>query len=119
MKQPQTITLAIGAFIVGLGVLLLAGVAGLVENATVYIWALPFIFILSGFALLQGTPKIQNSISYGLIATGLIVLLVRFGWINGALVNALLAGALIATGSMLIVHRLDNRSKTVRDDKKI
>jgi hypothetical protein len=104
MKQSRTISLITGSLIIVLGFVLLAGVAGLLENITVYMWVLPLLFILSGFISLWGAPKAKTTVGYGLIATGLIALLVRLGWIDAALVNALLAGALIATGSIMITR---------------
>ena len=111
MKKSRTVSLISGGLVVALGIALLMGVAGLVENTLIYMWALPLLFILGGCVGVWGTPKAKASVSYGLIATGLITLFVRLGWINGVIVNALLAGALIATGSIMLA-RISEKTDT-------
>jgi len=111
MKKSRTVSLVTGGLIIALGLALLMGVAGLFENTTIYVWILPLLFILGGCVGIWGTPKAKASVSYGLIATGLITIFVRLGWVNGAIVNALLAGALIATGSITLA-RISEKTDT-------
>lgn len=99
-----------GGTYLAFGLLLLGTLIDLFESSAVYGWVIPMVLIFSGITTLQTESKHKTNVSYGLIAIGVITILVRLNILRGDLVNGLLGAVLIFAGATIIARGAQNRT---------
>lgn len=98
MKQSKIVAGATGAIFIVLGLLLIGTLLDIFASADIYALVLPIVLIMSGITTLQDSSRRKAGVSYGLVAIGIVMLLVRFDIIRGDVVNGLLGAVLLVAG---------------------
>ncbi len=115
MNRHSITTYSVGGAYLALGLLLLGTLIGIFESSTVYSWVIPIVLIFSGITTLQAESKYKTTVSYGLIAIGVITIFVRLNVIRGDVVNGLLGAVLLIAGAAIIARGTSQQDQSAKD----
>lgn len=105
MKRSRILQAGIGTLFALAGVGLLASLVGWLDDSKVYQLAIPVVLIVSGVNLLSDKQEERRRIiSFGLIAIGIVMLLVRFNIIQGEVVNGILGAIFFGLGVFILTR---------------
>ena len=113
MNKKEIMSSLGGLVYAGLGIVLLATVANVLDRASVYGFIIPAILLVSGLLLL--TNPQQRTITIvggGMTSVGAIALLVRYTTLSSALVHTVLGVILVAVGVAMLSRTYYGRKQS-------
>lgn len=112
MNEDGKKSVIIGTVIVVLGLVFLLALVGALNSMSVYNTLLPIILIIMGISLVSGKDNADRraSLGLGMLAVGLVSLLIRFNIVSSKIVDGLLGLILVVTGVIIIAKVGDKHS---------
>ncbi len=113
MKKSTVSQIITGSAFLLLGLALLGTLIDILQSTSVYSFVMPLVLITSGYAMLDETKvKQRRNTGFGLMAIGLITLLVRYNILRGNVINAVLGIVLAGWGLFILIRLYDKKPIT-------